>query len=212
MIELAIGIVAGLISGLLLHFYLNREHDTKVRIKVFDPSDSKKSTDFYTLLENAITKAKQEVIQFAEGFQTDLVERLEFAKAYVEKIRGVLGENQELRWIRIQTKRPIDDQWKDLLQGLVDAYPRQFKLTEFDNRPGDHVLSIVLIDPHLKTSKIFFLISKARNLGGEKRVHVAHTGVMIQGSRSLAEALADRLEEFGNPDSRYVTVIPPTED
>lgn len=40
------------------------------------------------------------------------------------------------------------------------------------------------------------MISKPRNLEGETKVNVAHTGVMIQGSRILAESLYDRLNSL----------------
>lgn len=206
-IGLLIGVCSSAVAGVILHCVLNRDHDPRVKVRVFDPSDSYGSSNFYVLLQKAIAQAKEEVVQYGEGFSTDLPERLDKAEAYSDEIRGTLRKRPNLRWIRIQTKSPFDDGWFKLLLGLIRDFPSQFKLFVLDNRIGDHLMSVVLVDPRMRCNKVFLLISQARHIGGEGKISVAHTGLMIQGSRTLAEALYDRLDALRDPKSRFITVV-----
>jgi len=199
-IGLIIGIVSSSLVGFSLHFILNKEHDTRVKIKVFDPTESYTSSNFYVLLKKAISEAKEEIVQYAEGFNTEMPERHEKAKEYTDSIRSVLRERPNIRWMRIQTRNPYDEGWLDLQHSLIRDFPTRFKLFLFNNRIGGHIASIVLIDPKAKKNKVFIMISKPRNLGNETKVNVAHTGVMIQGSRILAESLYDRLDSMKCPE------------
>jgi len=204
-----IGVGTSLVAGLLLHLLLNRENDSHVSVKVFDPSDSYTSSNFYILLNKAIAGAKEEVVQYAEGFSTDLPERHEKAKAFVDTVHTALRARPDLKWIRIQTKNPFDEQWMVLLQALHKEFPAQFKLFLFDNRIGDHLLSVVLVDPRSRQNRVFLLISKPRHVGGDTKVNIAHTGVMIKGSRILSDAFYDRLNDLRDPKSQFVTPVTP---
>mgnify|MGYP006434744715 CR=1 FL=1 len=209
---LIIGIISSSVAGILLHFFLNKEHDTRIKIKVFDPTESYSSSNFYAILKKTISKAKEEVVQYAEGFNTEMPERHEKAKEYTDSIRAVLRDRPSVRWIRIQTLNPYDEGWLDLQHSLIKDFPSQFKLFLFNNRLGDHITSIVLIDPKTKKSKVFIMISKPRNLGGETKVNVTHTGVMIQGSRILSESLYDRLDSLLDVSKKHITTIKPDTD
>lgn len=209
---LLIGIVSSALVGITLHFLLNKEHDTRVKIKIFEPTESYTSSNFYVLLKKAISQAKEDIVQYAEGFNTKMPERHNKAKEYTDSIRSILRARPEVRWMRIQTQNPYDEGWLNLQHSLIEDFPTQFKLFLFNNRLGDHIASIVLIDPKSKKNKVFIMISKPRNLGGETKVNVAHTGVMIQGSRILAEALYDRLDGFLDISKEHITTIRPDTD
>nr|VFK00925.1 MAG: hypothetical protein BECKH772B_GA0070898_102115 [Candidatus Kentron sp. H]VFK01836.1 MAG: hypothetical protein BECKH772A_GA0070896_102435 [Candidatus Kentron sp. H]VFK05210.1 MAG: hypothetical protein BECKH772C_GA0070978_102475 [Candidatus Kentron sp. H] len=191
-----IGVLSGLIAGLILHFVLNREHDSRVRVKVFDHSDSYSSNNFYLMRRKAIAKAKGVVVEYGEGFITDPPERFVKAKVHVDGMRAALFQQQKMTWTRIQTKNPFDKKWADLLRNLQKEFPKQFKLFLLDNRPGDHLLSVVLIDPRTRSRRIFLLISKPFHIGGKSKINIAHSGVMIKGSRVLSEAFYDRLNDL----------------
>lgn len=190
-------ILAGLGLGLLATWYFgwrtSKTDDPRIRIKEYSKSESN-DHQFYEQLIKALYKSRKEVIQYAEGFDTHLPERYEAARKYTDKIKDVLRQKPEIRWIRYQTRFPEDKGWDELIGNVQKSYPSQFKLLQVKNNPGDHLMSIVLIDPCTKHSKTFLLVSNPAHIGGEKRVNLANSSLMISGSKAYSQALLNQIE------------------
>lgn len=205
---LASGFVAAIV------FYIQRkEHDPHIKIKVFNTEKTDKRSYFYELLKKAITEANEEIVQYAEGFNTTAEGRMESAESYIDDIRSALRKNKELKWKRIQSLNPTDQGWQDMLQSTVNSFHPRFNAINFDNIAGDHLASIVLVDPNSKSkSKVFIMISKSKNIDGKTVVNLAHSGVMIQGSSILARCFDDRLDSFLQECSAHMSVMEPAQN
>jgi len=189
-----IGLVSSLVAGYIIHLTINWDWDPRIKVKVFPPESSEASEKYYNHLEKSLIGAKKEVYFYGEGFYTGESDRKEKAQKYIQGIKNVLIKNNKLKIYRIQALLPTDNGWIEMQNELINTFPNRYKCFGLENKPGDHIMTIILIDPYTKHNKLFLLISKKRNVGAPENINTAHTAVMIKGSKILSSALKDRLE------------------
>ena len=203
-----LGVLASLVAAAIWHFLVNRERDVRIGAKVFDINIPNSEDRFYISLNRAISNARNEVIQYGEGFATSPTDRLNAAKKYVDSMRKILQEKPNLTWTRIQTRNPCSENWFELVQSLCHEFPARFKLYLLNNRPNDHLFSIAaLIDPNMRQNKTFLLISKPKNVGAENAVNVGDVALMIKGSERWSKSLDEKLNRMRDLSSKYVTLV-----
>ncbi|MFY0632112.1 MAG: hypothetical protein JXR05_17260 [Flavobacteriaceae bacterium] len=192
-VTLALGFLLSIIGGIIVVLIYRKQNDPRIRIKEYSKSNSN-DQEFYTQLKKAVRNCKKEVVQYAEGFDTRLPERYDVATDYIEDLKKIFYKRKDLRWIRYQTVLPEDKKWDKLLTELSKEFPRQFKVLPVNNKFGDHIMSIVLVDPGTKFSKSFFLVSNPVNIDGSEKVSIANASLIISGSKAYSNALRNQIE------------------
>lgn len=194
-----IGLVSSLAAGYIVNLTLNWDWDPRIKVRVFPPESSEASPKMYKHMERSFMHAKNEVYQYGEGFYTGKPEREDKARQYLHGIKDALKKNSNLNWYHIQTLDNEDSGWMKMQNELIEQFPDRYRFFGQNNKPGDHITTIHLIDPDTKHSKIFLMISKEINLGPDN-INTAHTTVMIKGSKDLSSALKHRLVVLSKSD------------
>lgn len=188
-----IGFFLSLISSYIIYRVSRRNNDPRIRIREFSRTESNEQ-EFYKQLLKSTNECRKEIVQYAEGFNTSLPERQEIACQYIQDIKEILQRNPHISWIRYQTLLPGDSDWIRLISQVQEKFPHQLKLLYVDNKLGDHIVSIVLIDPGTKYSKTFLLVANPVQLGGDQKINLANSGLMITGSKAFSNALRYQIE------------------
>ncbi|WNJ19167.1 hypothetical protein [Pontibacter sp. G13] len=187
------GFGLSLLSTLIIYLISKRNNDPKISIREFSRSESN-DEDFYRQFLKAIKKSRKEVIQYAEGFHTGMSQRYDVAQSLINDIRDVLQAKPHIHWLRYQTSRPHDQGWMEMLGQLKTSFPKQFNLLMVDNKLGDHIMSVVLIDPGTRYSKTFLLVANPTQMGAGEKVNLANASLMISGSKEYSKALRYQIE------------------
>ena len=199
--DFSFGVGQSLVAGLILmvtQFFLHRAISRqKPRMRVYKRDGDRTNSAFYDLLFKSIKRAKNSIYQFAEGFDTTFPDSRIKSEKFKKTIGDALERNKDLKWIRIQTKADFEEGWRDSLMKIQKDHVDRVSVLLFDNKPGDHIASYVLIDPESDRPKVFIMISRREFRDNGSR---AHTGILVENSQEFATSLLNRLNRFSESD------------